>query len=93
MSTVLQTASGRGVALAPLGLSLSLFLSVSFLLCALGGFLPGLENLHFLSALYPGLDWSAPPLIISGAVWAFACGWYIALFCGGLYNLFAARRA
>jgi hypothetical protein len=93
MSTALQISSGRGVALVPLGLSLSLFLSVTFLLCALGGFLPGLENLHFLSALYPGLDWRSPPLIIAGAVWAFACGWYVALFCGGVYNLFAARRA
>jgi hypothetical protein len=93
MSTALQTPSGRGVALVPLGLSLSLFLSATFLICALGGFLPGLENLHFLSALYPALDWRSPPLIIAGAVWTFVCGWYVALFCGGLYNLFAVRRA
>ena len=41
----------RGVAIVPLGLSLSLFLSISVLLCALGGFLPGLENLHLLAVL------------------------------------------
>ena len=82
----------RGVAIVPLGLSLSLFLSISFLLCALGGFLPGLENLHLLAALYPGLDWTSPPLVIAGALWAFACGWYVAIFCGGLYNLFSRGR-
>jgi hypothetical protein len=82
-----------GVAIVPLGLTLSLFLSGNFVLCALAGFLPGMENLHFLSALYPALDWTSPALIIAGAAWAFACGWYIALVCGWLYNAFAAPRA
>jgi hypothetical protein len=99
MSTTLDqsrhsTATPRGgVAIVPLGLSLSVFLAVSFLLCALGGFLPGLENLHFLSALYPSLDWTSPALIVAGAAWAFACGWYIAVFCGLLYNIFSGRRS
>lgn len=81
-----------GVAIVPLGLSLSIFMAVSFLLCALGGFLPGLENLHFLGALYPSLDWTSPALIAAGTAWAFACGWYVAVFCGLLYNTFSARR-
>ena len=81
------------VALLPLGFSISLFLAGSFLLCALGGFLPGLENLHFLAALYPTLDWTNPALVVAGAFWAFAMGWYIALGCGGLYNLFVGRRS
>lgn len=84
---------GARVALIPLGLSLSLFFAGSFVLCAVGGFLPGLENLHFLSALYPGLDWTNPVLVGAGAAWAFACGWYVALGCGGLYNVFVARRS
>lgn len=92
MSNVPSSAGRSGVALIPLGLSLSLFLSGSFLLCVVGGSLPGLENLHLLSALYPQLDWRNPALVIAGAAWAFACGWYIALFCGGLYNLFVGRR-
>jgi hypothetical protein len=86
-----QRDRGR-VALIPLGLSLSIFAAGSFLLCALGGFLPGMENLHFLAALYPSLDWTSPALIVAGAAWAFACGWYVALVCGGLYNVFVARR-
>lgn len=81
-----------GVAIVPLGFTLSIFMAVSFLLCALGGFLPGLENLHFLGALYPSLDWKSPALIVAGAAWAFACGWYVAVFCGLLYNTFTARR-
>jgi len=98
MSTTLEhsqasaAASRGGVAIIPLGLTLSIFLTVTFLLCTLGGFLPGLENLHFLSALYPGLDWTSLPLVAAGAAWAFACGWYIAVFCGVLYNAFSARR-
>jgi hypothetical protein len=84
-------ADRQRLAIVPLGLSLSLFLSISFLLCALGAFLPALETLHLLAALYPGLDWTSPPLVIAGALWAFACGWYVAIFCGGLYNLFSQR--
>jgi len=92
MSNLPSSADRRGVALVPLGLSLSLFLSGTFLLCALGGFLPGLENLHFLSALYPQLDWRSPALVVAGAAWAFAFGWYVALFSGGLYNLIIGRQ-
>lgn len=98
MSTTLDqsrqaTAAHRGgVAIVPLGLTLSIFMAVSFLLCALGGYLPGLENLHFLGALYPSLDWTSPALIAAGAAWAFACGWYVAVFCGLLYNTFSGRR-
>jgi hypothetical protein len=88
----LAPAHRGGVAIVPLGLALSIFMAVSFLLCALGGFLPGLENLHFLGALYPSLDWTSPALIVAGAAWAFACGWYVAVFCGLLYNIFSGRR-
>lgn len=91
MSNAPEIFARRGVAIVPLGFALSLFLSGSFLLCALGGFLPGLENLHLLSALYPQLDWRSPALVIAGALWAFACGWYVAAICGGLYNLFLGR--
>lgn len=88
-----MAADPGGVAIVPLGFTLSIFMAVSFLLCALGGFLPGLENLHFLGALYSSLNWTSPALIAAGAAWAFACGWYVAVFCGLLYNTFAARRS
>ena len=82
-----------GVAIVPLGFTLSIFMAASFLLCALGGFLHGLETLHFLGALYPSLNWTSPALIAAGTAWAFACGWYVAVFCGLLYNTFSARRS
>jgi len=43
------------IALVPFGLSLSIFLAISFLLCAVGDFIPWLQNFHLLEALYPGV--------------------------------------
>ena len=31
-------------------------------------------------------------MTVAGAAWAFACGWYVAIFCGLLYNTFTGRR-
>lgn len=81
-----------GVAIMPLGLSLSIFLALTFLLCTIGGLTPGLREIHFLSALYPWIDWSRPQLVLLGVALAFAAGWYVALVWGFLYNLFAGRR-
>lgn len=81
------------VQIAPLGLSLSLFFAITFLLCALGAFVPGLATFHLLQAVYPELDWAAPASILAGTILAFACGWYTAVVWGSLYNVFAKRRA
>lgn len=83
----------HGIRLVPLGLSLSIFLAISFALCVIGNLIPGLEGIHFLSALYPGVDWTRPELLIAGVAWAFGMGWYVALVFGPLYNLFNGRRA
>jgi hypothetical protein len=83
----------HGIRLVPLGLSLSIFLAITFALCAIGNLIPGLEGIHFLSALYPGVDWTRPELLIAGVAWAFGAGWYVALLFGSLYNLFNGRRA
>jgi hypothetical protein len=79
------------IALVPFGLSLSIFLAISFLLCAVGDFIPWLQNFHLLEALYPGVDWTRPEMIAAGAVWAFFTGWYVALGFGSLYNFFVAK--
>jgi len=79
------------IALVPLGLSLSIFLAISFLLCAVGELIPGLQNFHFLRALYPDTDWTRPEMIGAGAVWAFLVGWYVALGVGSLYNFISPR--
>lgn len=83
---------GRSVAIVPLGLSLSVFLALTFLLCALGALIPGVRDIHLLQVLAPWLDWSRPAEIVLGAAGAFVWGWYIAIGWGSLYNLFAARR-
>ena len=84
-------ARGQRIRLIPLGLSLSTFLAVSFLLCALGNLI-GRESIHLLSVLYPGVDWTQPEPLVAGVVWAIATGWYVALVFGTLYNLFSGRR-
>jgi hypothetical protein len=82
----------HGITLVPFGLSLSIFLTITFLLCAIGNFIPGLETIHFLSALYPDIDWTKPGPLIAGVVWAVGMGWYVALVFGSLYNLFSRSR-
>ncbi len=80
-----------GIPLVPFGLSLSIFLAVSFLLCAVADVIPWLKDFHFLKALYPDIDWARPEMIAVGVVWAFLSGWYVALGFGSLYNFFVAR--
>ena len=79
------------IALVPLGLSLSIFLAISFLLCAVADVIPWLQDFHFLKALYPDVDWTRPEMMAVGVVWAFLSGWYVALGFGSLYNFFSAR--
>lgn len=80
------------IALVPLGLSLSIFLAISFLLCVVGDLIPWLRGFHLLEALYPGADWASPAMIAAGTAWAILFGWYVAVVFGSLYNFFAARR-
>jgi hypothetical protein len=80
------------IPLVPLGFSLSIFLTITFVLCAIGNLIPGLEGVHFLSALYPNVDWTKPAPLIAGVIWAIFTGWYVALVFGSLYNLFCRYR-
>ena len=76
-----------------LGLSLSLFLTISYVLCVIGYLvLPGLPIEHSaLSIFQPGfvlISWRSFGL---GVIESFAWGWYIALIFCPLFNFFAAR--
>ena len=78
--------------LVPLGLSLSLFLVISYVLCVLLGLIwPG-GGLHqpWLQFL-PGFTWLTWPSFFLGLVETFGYGWYIALVFAPLFNLFMAR--
>jgi hypothetical protein len=91
-SDAMHAGHRHGIPLVPLGLSLSIFLTITFALCAIGNLIPGLEGVHFLSALYPNVDWTKPAPLIAGVIWAIFTGWYVALVFGSLYNLFCRSR-
>lgn len=78
-----------------LGLSLSLFLTISYLLCVIGYLvLPGLPIEHSaLSIFLAGFALLSWRTFCLGAIESFAWGWYIALIFCPLFNFFAANVA
>ena len=78
-----------------LRLSLSLFLTISYVLCVIGYLvLPGLPIEHSaLSIFLPGFALLSWRTFILGAIESFAWGWYVALIFCPLFNFFAARVA
>lgn len=90
--TPLVAASGCRVPVVTLGMSLGLFLSITFVLCV--GFdllLPGLAMYQSWARFLPGFTWLSWPSFLLGLVESFAYGWYVALIFGPLFNFFAAR--
>ena len=76
-----------------LGLSLGLFLAISFVLCVVAELLfPGHGINSAWLRLLPGFTWLSWGSFLLGLVETFACGWYVALVFGPLYNFFARRR-
>lgn len=75
-----------------LGMSLGLFLAVTFVLCV--GFdllFPGKAMYESWLRLLPGFTWLSWPSFLLGLAESFAYGWYVPLVFGPLYNFFAAR--
>ena len=87
--------SARAVSRIPviaLGMSLGLFLAVSYVLCVLFDlWFPELAMNPAWTPLLPGFSWLSWPDFFLGLVESFAYGWYIALVFGPFYNFFAAR--
>jgi len=84
---------GRRLPVVALGLSLSAFLAISYVICIVGYLIaPGLPVKHEALAIFlPGfslLSWQA---FVIGLVESYLWGWYIGLLFGALYNFFAAR--
>lgn len=77
-----------------LGMGLSLFLAISYVLCVLGYlFLPNLPIAHSALAIFlPGFTLLSWPSFGLGLAESFGWGWYVALVFGPLYNFFAARK-
>ena len=75
-----------------LGLSLSLFLMISYVLCIIGFLLlPGLPIEHSALAIFlPGFALLSWKTFFLGAIESFTWGWYVALIFCPLFNFFAA---
>jgi len=89
-----QTPTIPTIPIATLGMSLSLFLALSFVLCVLGYLiLPGLPVKHEALAIFlPGFELLTWQGFAIGLAESYAWGWYIALVLGAIYNFFARRQ-
>jgi hypothetical protein len=80
--------------IAPLGLSLSSFLAVTYILCVLYGLIVSDVGMHqLLAAMLPGFTWINWTSFLIGLIWSVAFGWYVAVVFAPLFNFFNARAA
>jgi hypothetical protein len=86
--------SGQMIAVRPLGMALSAFLAISYILCIVGYLvLPGIPVKHeALSIFLPGFELLSWRTFLIGLLESYAWGWYVAVVFTPLYNLFSARR-
>lgn len=74
------------------GMSLGLFLAITFVLCvAFDLIFPRMAMYETWLRLLPGFTWLSWRSFLLGLVESFAYGWYVALVFGPLFNYFAAR--
>ena len=74
------------------GMTLGLFLAVSFVICVLFDLVfPGYAMNPVWALLFPGFTWLNWTSFFIGLVESFAYGWYVAVIFVPLYNFFAAR--
>lgn len=89
--TLLPSRANRGVPVFALGMALSTFLALTFVLCVLFDlWFPALAMNPVWAPLLPGFTWISWGSFFLGLIEAFAYGWYVALVFGPLYNFFAA---
>lgn len=84
--------AGRRLSVTALGMSLGLFIAITFTLCVLfDALFPGWAMYPVWQPLFPGFAWFTWPSFFLGLAEAFAYGWYVAVIFAPLYNFFAAR--
>ena len=90
-----QSADGpaRAIPIVTLGLSLSAFFVITYVICILGYLLlPGFPVQHEALAIFlPGFTLLSWQTYFLGLVESFVWGWYIAVMFGLLYNFSPAR--
>ncbi|HQT79652.1 MAG TPA: DUF5676 family membrane protein [Rhodopila sp.] len=75
-----------------LGMALSLFLVISYLICVMTYLIPGLPISHAMLTIFlPGFVLLNLQGFFLGLIESFAGGWFVALIFGPLYNFFALR--
>ena len=80
------------ISIMPLGLTLSFFLVITYVLCVIYGLLGFQQGMHqLLFQIIPGFTWITWPSFFIGLFWTFVLGWYIALVFAPLFNFFTAR--
>lgn len=86
--------AARTIPVVALGMGLSVFLTISYVLCVLGYvFFPSLPIAHSaLTIFLPGFTLSSWPSFFLGLAESFGWGWYTALVFAPVYNFFAARK-
>ena len=90
--TPLKARSIPRIPVLALGMSLGVFLVVTYVLCVLFDLWFPTQAMHPVWApLLPGFTWLTWPSFFLGLIEAFAYGWYVALVFGPLYNFFAAK--
>ena len=90
--TPLEARSVPRIPVMALGMSLGVFLVVTYVLCVLFDLWFPTQAMHPVWApLLSGFTWLTWPSFFLGLVEAFAYGWYVALVFGPIYNFFAAK--
>jgi 2TM family of unknown function (DUF5676) len=88
----LSPPAARMIPVLALGMALSLFLAISYVICITSYLvLPGLPINDMLSIFLPGFELLSWQDFFLGLVESFAWGWYVALIFAPLYNFFALR--
>ncbi|MEQ8374978.1 MAG: DUF5676 family membrane protein [Roseibium aggregatum] len=95
-----QRSSGTPLAASPsvripvvaFGLSLGLFLALTFVLCVIFDLIfPQQAMYQTWLRLLPGFTWLSWPSFVLGLFESYAYGWYVALVFAPLFNFFARR--
>lgn len=92
MKVMVGTSSPGGLRVQTVGISLTAFFVLSFVLCVLGGVLfPGMIVHRMLDLLLPGFEWLSWRSFLIGLIGSIGWAWYIALVFVPIYNFVQAR--
>lgn len=84
----------RPMSIVPLGLTLSAFFVVSFILCLLAALVLPAEGMRMVfEALFPGFVWLNAPSVVVGLFWSVFFGWYISILFVPIRNYVYRRFA